>query len=137
MPGVASPARCPTRRRRDLGVLIGRLPATRRWERADEDLLELFASEMAAAIRNAQLFATVESQNQQLIGSTPPRTTSCAGVSHNLQTPLTSIRAYAEQLDAAGRMLASGPSPSRSSAIADGPPAPDRHAHESGALRPR
>ena len=35
--------------------------------RADQDLLELFASEMAAAIRNAQLFATVESQNQQLI----------------------------------------------------------------------
>ena len=35
-----------------LGVLLGRLPATRRWERADQDLLELFASEIAVGVRN-------------------------------------------------------------------------------------
>ena len=79
-------------------MLIGRLPATRRWERADQDLLELFASEMAAAIRNAQLFATVEGQNQQLLELDAAKDDFLRGVSHNLQTPLTSIRAYAEQL---------------------------------------
>jgi signal transduction histidine kinase len=85
----------------DLGVLVGRLPATRRWEAADQDLLELFASEMAAAIRNAQLFATVETQNAQLIELDAAKDEFLRGVSHNLQTPLTSIRAYAEQLDEA------------------------------------
>ena len=82
-------------------MLIGRLPATRRWEPADQDLLELFASEMAAAIRTAQLFARVESQNRQLLELDAAKDDFLRGVSHNLQTPLTSIRAYAEQLDAA------------------------------------
>jgi signal transduction histidine kinase len=80
-------------------VLIGRLPATRRWEPADQDLLELFASEMASAIRNAQLFARVEAQNRQLLELDAAKDDFLRGVSHNLQTPLTSIRAYAEQLD--------------------------------------
>ena len=97
----------------DLGVLIGRLPATRRWEPADQDLLELFASEMAAAIRNAQLFATVEAQNRQLLELDAAKDDFLRGVSHNLQTPLTSIRAYAEQLDADRRPTAGwGSSPS-------------------------
>jgi signal transduction histidine kinase len=99
VPGVSRPLRSVLRAGgEDLGVLIGRLPATRRWERADQDLLELFASEMAAAIRNAQLFATVESQNQQLLELDAAKDDFLRGVSHNLQTPLTSIRAYAEQL---------------------------------------
>jgi hypothetical protein len=85
----------------DIGVLIGRLPATRRWEPADQDLLELFANAMAAAVRNAQLFATVESQNRRLLELDAAKDDFFRGVSHNLQTPLTSIRAYAEQLDAA------------------------------------
>jgi signal transduction histidine kinase len=102
VPGVSRPLRAVLRAGgQDLGVLIGRLPATRRWERADQDLLELFASEMAAAIRNAELFATVESQNQQLLELDAAKDDFLRGVSHNLQTPLTSIRAYAEQLDAA------------------------------------
>ena len=102
VPGVSRPLRAVLRAGgEDLGVLIGRLAATRRWERADQDLLELFASEMAAAIRNAQLFATVESQNQQLLELDAAKDDFLRGVSHNLQTPLTSIRAYAEQLDAA------------------------------------
>ena len=60
MPGRLAAACAPScgRAARDIGVLIGRLPATRRWEPADQDLLELFANAMAAAIRNAQLFAT-------------------------------------------------------------------------------
>lgn len=102
VPGVSRPLRAVLRAGgEDLGVLVGRLPATRRWERADQDLLELFASEMAAAIRNAQLFATIESQNQQLLELDAAKDDFLRGVSHNLQTPLTSIRAYAEQLDEA------------------------------------
>jgi two-component system sensor histidine kinase VicK len=102
VPGVSRPLRAVLRAGgEDLGVLIGRLPATRTWERADQDLLELFASEMAAAIRNAQLFARVEAQNRQLLELDAAKDDFLRGVSHNLQTPLTSIRAYAEQLDAA------------------------------------
>jgi signal transduction histidine kinase/HAMP domain-containing protein len=102
VPGVSRPLRAVLRAGgEDLGVLIGRAPATRRWERADQDLLELFASQMAAAIRNAELFATVASQNEQLLELDAAKDDFLRGVSHNLQTPLTSIRAYAEQLDAA------------------------------------
>ena len=82
----------------ELGVLVGHLPATRAWERADQDLLELFASEIAVAIRNAQLFATVEAQNTQLLELDAAKDDFLRGVSHNLQTPLTSIRAYAHQI---------------------------------------
>ena len=100
VPGVSRPLRAVMRAGgADIGVLIGRLPATRRWEPADQDLFELFASAMAAAIRNAQLFATVESQNRQLLELDAAKDEFLRGVSHNLQTPLTSIRAYAEQLD--------------------------------------
>jgi signal transduction histidine kinase len=67
----------------------------------DQDLLEVCASEMGAAIRNAQLFATVQEQNAQLLELDAAKDDFLRGVSHNLQTPLTSIRAYAEQLDAA------------------------------------
>ncbi len=99
VPGVSRPLRAVLRAGgRELGVLIGRLPATSRWERADQDLFELFASEMAAAIRNAELFATVETQNEQLRELDAAKDDFLRGVSHNLQTPLTSIRAYAEQL---------------------------------------
>ena len=69
------------------------------WERADRDLLELFASHVSVAIRNAQLFARVEAQNAQLVELNVAKDDFLRGVSHNLQTPLTSIRAYAEQLN--------------------------------------
>jgi len=82
-----------------LGVLLGRLPATRRWERADQDLLELFAAEIAVGVRNAQLFEQVETQNRRLLELDAAKDDFLRGVSHNLQTPLTSIRAYADQLD--------------------------------------
>lgn len=83
-----------------LGVLLGRLPATSVWEKADRDLLELFAIHVSVAIRNAELFARVEAQNAQLLALNAAKDDFLRGVSHNLQTPLTSIRAYAEQLDA-------------------------------------
>jgi signal transduction histidine kinase len=83
-----------------IGVVIGHLPATRRWERADQDLLELFAIEVSAAIRNAQLFARVEAQNRGLRSLDEAKDDFLRGVSHNLQTPLASIRGYAQQLTA-------------------------------------
>jgi signal transduction histidine kinase len=81
-----------------VGVLTGHLPATRRWDAADQDLLELFASEVAVAIRNAQLFDQVEEQTRRLVALDAAKDDFLRGISHNLQTPLTSIRAYAEQL---------------------------------------
>ena len=99
VPGEARPLRADLRVGNDaLGVLLGRVPATRTWERADQDLFELFASEIAVAIRNAQLFGQVEAQNLQLLELDAAKDDFLRGVSHNLQTPLTSIRAYAEQL---------------------------------------
>lgn len=83
-----------------LGVLAGHLPATRHWERADQDLLELFAIEVAAAIRNAQLYARVETQNRRLVNLDQAKDEFLRGVSHNLQTPLASIRAYTSQVAA-------------------------------------
>jgi signal transduction histidine kinase/HAMP domain-containing protein len=99
IPGEALPVRAVLRAgEEELGVLIGHLPATRTWEHADQDLLELFASEIAVAVRNAQLFARVEAQNSQLLELDAAKDDFLRGVSHNLQTPLTSIRAYAHQL---------------------------------------
>ena len=102
VPGEPRPVRAVVRAGDDaLGVLVGHLPATRSWERADQDLLELFASELGVAMRNAELFARVEAQNAQLLELDAAKDDFLRGVSHNLQTPLTSIRAYATQLDGA------------------------------------
>ena len=99
IPGDPLPLRAVLRAgKEETGVLVGHLPATRGWDRADQDLLELFASETAVAIRNAQLFAQVEAQNSQLLELDAAKDDFLRGVSHNLQTPLTSIRAYAHQL---------------------------------------
>jgi signal transduction histidine kinase len=81
-----------------LGVLRGHLPATHAWEPADQALLNLFAREVGVAVRNAELFARVEVQNTQLRALAEAKDDFLRGVSHNLQTPLTSIRLYADQL---------------------------------------
>jgi signal transduction histidine kinase len=81
--------------------MTGHLPATRNWERADQHLLELFSSEVGVALRNAEMFGRIESQNAQLRELDAAKDEFLRGVSHNLQTPLTSIRAYVEQLRAA------------------------------------
>ena len=81
-----------------VGVLVGHLPATRSWDAADQDLLELYASEVAVAIRNEELFDQVERQRQRLVELDQAKDEFLRGISHNLQTPLTSIRAYAEQI---------------------------------------
>jgi signal transduction histidine kinase len=80
------------------GIAVGHLPATRPWERADQDLFELFAVEVAAAVRNAELYARVERQNRKLVELDAAKDDFLRGVSHNLQTPLASIRGYAQQL---------------------------------------
>ncbi len=99
IPGEARPIRAllalPDER---LGVLVGRLAATRRWDAADQDLLELYASEVAVAIRNFELFDQVERQRIRLVELDAAKDEFLRGISHNLQTPLTSIRAYAEQM---------------------------------------
>lgn len=82
----------------DLGMLFGRLPATRVWGRSDQDLYELFASHVAVALRNAELLARVESQNARLLELDAAKDDFLRGVSHNLQSPLTSIRAHADEL---------------------------------------
>jgi K+-sensing histidine kinase KdpD len=101
IPGDPGPVRAEIRAGAEtLGVLTGHVPATRDWERADQDLLELFASEVGVALRNAELFGRIESQNAQLRELDAAKDEFLRGVSHNLQTPLTSIRAYVEQLRA-------------------------------------
>ncbi len=91
-----------------VGILTGHLPATRSWDAADQDLLELFASEIAVAIRNVELFEQVQEQTERLVQLDAAKDDFLRGISHNLQTPLTSIRAYAEQLqdERADRRLA-------------------------------
>ena len=82
-----------------IGLAVGHVPATRQWDRADADLFELFVIEAAAAIRNAQLYARVEDQNTRLVALGEAKDEFLRGVSHNLQTPLASIRGYAQQLE--------------------------------------
>ena len=102
IPGDPRPVRADVRAGGEtLGLLTGHLPATRAWERADQDLLDLFASEVGVALRNAELFGQIESQNARLLELDATKDEFLRGVSHNLQTPLTSIRAYVEQLRAA------------------------------------
>ena len=100
VPGEMRPLRAVLRAGDDasIGVLVGRLPPLRPWARADQDLLELYASEIAVAIRNAELYERVEAQNAQLLELDAAKDDFLRGVSHNLQTPLTSIRAHADQL---------------------------------------
>jgi signal transduction histidine kinase/HAMP domain-containing protein len=102
IPGDPRPIRAEVRAGSDpIGVLTGHLPATRSWERADQDLLELFSNEVGVALRNAELFGRIETQNARLVELDAAKDEFLRSVSHNLQTPLTSIRAYVEQLRSA------------------------------------
>jgi K+-sensing histidine kinase KdpD len=101
IPGVSVPIRAELRAGDErLGLLLASLPATRTWERADQTLLDLYASEIGVAIRNAELFAQVQDQNAQLRRLSEVKDDFLRGVSHNLQTPLTSIKSNAEALAA-------------------------------------
>ncbi|HVQ23384.1 MAG TPA: HAMP domain-containing protein, partial [Candidatus Saccharimonadia bacterium] len=101
IPGVSVPIRAELRAGDErLGLLLASLPATRTWERADQTLLDLYASEIGVAIRNAELFNQVQDQNRQLRQLSEVKDDFLRGVSHNLQTPLTSIKSNAEALAA-------------------------------------
>jgi signal transduction histidine kinase/HAMP domain-containing protein len=107
IPGLPRPVRAAVKAGAEtLGLLTGHLPATRAWERADQDLLDLFASEVGVALRNAQLFTQIERQNSRLVELDAAKDEFLRGVSHNLQTPLTSIRAYVEQLQSSSEEAA-------------------------------
>jgi len=101
VPGDPLPVRADLRAGAEpLGVLVGRASATARWDRADQDLLELFAAVVGVGLRNAELFARVADQNERLQELDAAKDDFLRGVSHNLQTPLARIRAYADQLAA-------------------------------------
>ena len=101
IPGVSVPIRAELRAGDErMGLLLATLPATRTWERADQTLLDLYASEIGVALRNAELFAQVQDQNAQLRRLSEVKDDFLRGVSHNLQTPLTSIKSNAESLAA-------------------------------------
>jgi signal transduction histidine kinase len=82
----------------DFGALVGTLAPSRSWKPSDQALLELFVTEIAFAIRNAELIERVERQNGRLRDLDAAKDEFLRGVGHNLQTPLTSIRASAQQL---------------------------------------
>jgi signal transduction histidine kinase/HAMP domain-containing protein len=101
VPGDPLPVRADLRAGAEpLGMLVGRASATARWDRADQDLLELFAAVVGVGLRNAELFARVADQNERLRELDAAKDDFLRGVSHNLQTPLARIRAYADQLAA-------------------------------------
>ena len=103
IPGVSVPIRAELRAGDErMGLLLASLPATESWERADQALLDLYAIEISVAIRNAELFGQVQEKNVQLRHLSEVKDDFLRGVSHNLQTPLTSIKSNAEAL-AAGR----------------------------------
>jgi signal transduction histidine kinase len=109
IPGDPRPVRAELRAGGDvMGVLAGHLPATRSWERADQDLLDLFANEVGVALRNAELFDQIDKQNARLLELDAAKDEFLRGVSHNLQTPLTSIRAYVDQLRSSSATAGSG-----------------------------
>jgi len=102
IPGVSLPIRAELRAGDErMGLILASLPATTTWERADQTLLDLYASEIGVAIRNAELFAQVQDQNEKLRRLSEVKDDFLRGISHNLQTPLTSIKSNAEALAAA------------------------------------
>jgi signal transduction histidine kinase/HAMP domain-containing protein len=115
VPGDPLPIRADLRAGAEpLGAIVGHASATARWDRADQDLLELFAAVVGVGLRNAELFARVADQNVRLQELDAAKDDFLRGVSHNLQTPLARIRANADQL--AGEQ-AEGGEPDRRLAI--------------------
>ena len=130
IPGVSLPVRAELRAGDDrMGLILASLPATHTWERADQALFDLYASEIGVAIRNAELFTQVQEKNVQLRQLSEVKDDFLRGVSHNLQTPLTSIKSNAEAIaasDPEARRAADGHLGPGGSADPDGPAAAAR-----------
>jgi signal transduction histidine kinase/HAMP domain-containing protein len=118
VPGDPLPIRADLRAGAEpLGAIVGHASATARWDRADQDLLELFAAVVGVGLRNAELFARVADQNVRLQELDAAKDDFLRGVSHNLQTPLARIRANADQL--AGEQAMAGEPDRRLGIIAE------------------
>lgn len=65
---------------------------------AEINLLQLLGEHAAAAIEHALLYRAVQAQTEQLNRMATIQTDFLRGVTHDLQTPLTSIRALADEL---------------------------------------
>ena len=65
---------------------------------AEINLLQLLGEHAAAAIEHALLYRAVQAQSEQLNRMAAIQTDFLRGVTHDLQTPLTSIRALADEL---------------------------------------
>ena len=65
---------------------------------AEVNLLQLLGEHAAAAIEHALLYRAVQAQTEQLNRMAAIQTDFLRGVTHDLQTPLTSIRALANEL---------------------------------------
>ena len=118
VPGDPLPIRADLRAGAEpLGAIVGHASATARWDRADQDLLELFAAVVGVGLRNAELFARVADQNVRLQELDAAKDDFLRGVSHNLQTPLARIRANADQL--AGEQAVAGEPDRRLGIIAE------------------
>ena len=68
------------------------------WTDADDALFALYARQLGAAIRDAQLFADAAARAAELERVNRLQSDFLRGVSHNLQTPLTHITVLAEDL---------------------------------------
>jgi signal transduction histidine kinase len=120
VPGEPRPVSADLLSGRDIaGVFLGHVPATMRWEPADQDLLELFAASVAVGLRDAELLARVEEQNARLVALDAEKDDFLRGISHNLQTPLARIRAYADQLAAEAEAAAAAAGAGAASAGAE------------------
>ena len=104
IPGEARPVRAvlalPDER---VGVLVGHLPATRAGTRRTRTCSSCTRARSRSRCGTWSCSSRSSSSASASSSSTRRRTSSCRGISHNLQTPLTSIRARrADRLGASG-----------------------------------
>jgi signal transduction histidine kinase len=67
-----------------------------RWSDTEEDVLQAFARQGAAALANTYLYASLQESNARLQAAIQARDEIIQNVSHDLRVPLTNIRGYAE-----------------------------------------
>ncbi len=78
--------------------LVARLAPGQEWSDADAALLALYARQLGAALRDAQLYADAAERAAELERVNRMQGDFLRGVGHNLQTPLTRIEVAASEL---------------------------------------